>query len=139
MEEPFFADKSKKPSDADLAKALGGAKRHWDALRVHALAAIPGVTEEWKCYAGLSGWTLVLRSKRRSLVYLRPLAKHFMASLAFGAKAVAAAEASDLPARVIEMIQTAPEYPEGRAVRLNVKTAADAKVVEQLLAIKAAN
>jgi hypothetical protein len=139
MEEPLFADKSKAPSEASLSKALGRAKRHWDAVRTHALAAMPGVAEEWKCYAGLSGWTLILRNKRRNLAYLRPLAKHFGVSFAFGGAAVAAAEQSDLPAAVIEMIRTAPQYPEGRAVRVDVKTAADAQVVQKLLAIKADN
>jgi hypothetical protein len=139
VEEPVFADKSKLPSDAQLAKTLGRAKRYWDAFRAQALAAIPGGEAEWKCHAGLSGWTLVLRCKRRNLAYLRPLAKHFSVSFAFGAAAVAAAEQSDLPAPVIEMIRAAPQYPEGRAVRVDVKTAADAEVVQKLLVIKAEN
>jgi hypothetical protein len=138
MEEPVFADKTHTPDDADLAKALGRTKGHWDKLRAYA-AAIPAVVQEWKCYTGKSGWTLVLKDKRRNLLYLRPLAKYFKASFALGPHAVKVAEQSDLPAKVIDMIRAAPTYPEGRAVRVDVKTAADAGVVRKLLAIKVAH
>jgi hypothetical protein len=138
MEEPIFADKSHMPDDADLAKALGRAKGHWDKLREYA-KSFPAVVQEWKCYTGQSGWTLVLKDKRRKLLYMRPLLKYFKASFALGPQAAKAAEQSDLPAKVIDMIRAAPTYPEGRAVRVDVKTAADAGVVRKLLAIKVAH
>ena len=138
MDEPVFSDKSHLPEDAELAQALGRTKGQWDKLRAYA-GAIPAATQEWKCYAGKSGWTLVLKDKRRNLLYLRPLAKFFRASFAFGPQAVLAAEQSDLPAKVIAMIRAAPQYPEGRAVRVDVKTAADAAIVRKLLAIKVDN
>ena len=117
---------------------LSRTKGHWDKVCAYA-RAIPAATQEWKCYAGKSGWTLVLKDKRRNLLYLRPLAKFFRASFALGPQAVEAAEQSDLPAKVIAMIRAAPRYPEGRAVRVDVKTAADAAVVQKLLAIKLAH
>ena len=136
MEEPVFTDKAHLPDDADLAQTLGPTKRHWDTVRARALTAAPAATDAWKCYAGKSGWTLVVRDKRHNLLYMRPLAEHFMASLAFSPQAVTAAKQSDLPAKVIEMIRAAPQGPEGRAVRMDVRTAADAGIVLKLLAIK---
>ena len=75
----------------------------------------------------------------RNLLYLKPLQKRFMAGFALGEKAVQAAEQSNLPDSVVEMIRRAPEYPEGRAVRVEVKTAADVKIAKRLLAIKMEN
>jgi len=49
---------------------------------------------------------------------------------------VQAAEQSDLPTDVIEMIRQAPKYPEGRAVCVEVKSARDLKVAKALLDIK---
>lgn len=139
MDEPVFADKSQKPSDADLARALGAAKRRWDDFTAHAAAAAPAASPEWKFYSGKSGWVFLLRGKKRNVVYLRPLEKCFLVSFAFGEKAVQAAELSELPAEIIESVRQAPKYPEGRAVRLDVKSAAQVKVAKKLLAIKLEN
>ena len=136
MDQAVFPDKSHLPQDADLARALGQAKRHWDDLVAHARGASPTATPEWKYYGKKFGWTFVLRGKRHNLLYMKPVGKSFSTSFAFGEKAVQAALESDLPAKVIEMIRQSPKYPEGRAVRMAVTSAADAKVVKRLLSIK---
>lgn len=139
MEEPIFADKAHKPDDVDLAQALGRTKHHWDTLVAAAQQAAPHATATWKHYAGKSGWTFVVRGKRNNVIYMRPLARHFIAAFAFGAAAVDAALQSDLPAPVLELLRSAPQYPEGRAVRIAVKSAADAAIVKRLLTIKVEN
>jgi hypothetical protein len=139
MEEPIFADKHHRPDEADLARVLGPAKRHWDALVAHIRKAIPEATAEWKHYAGKSGWTFVVRDKRRNLLYMKAAAKRFGVSLAFNDKAVQAAEESDLPAHVVAPIRQSPKYPEGRAVRIEVASAADLAIAKKLLAIKTAS
>jgi len=139
MEEPVFPDKSHSPTDADLKKVLGRTKTHWDRLAAYATDVAPDEKPEWKYYSKKSGWTLVVKGKRRNLVYMCPLAKCFSANFAFGEKAVKATEASDLPVDVVRMVRKAPKYPEGRAVRHEVRTAADVKVVKKLLMIKIDN
>ncbi len=140
MEEPVFPDKSHMPQDADLARILGRTKRHWDNLRTHALDADPAATPEWEFYSQKSGWTFLLRGKRRNVLYMRPTASHrFTVTFMFGKKAAQAAEESDLPDHVVEMISRAPQYPEGRAVRIEVTKAADVKIAAKLLAIKMDN
>ena len=140
MDEPVFPDKSHLPTDADLARVLGRTKRHWDNLKAHALEANPTATPEWKFYSKKSGWTFLLRGKRRNVLYLQPIGKRrFTAGFMFGKKAVQAAEQSDLPDHVIEMIRQAPQYPEGRAIRVEVTTAADVKITKMLLAIRRDN
>ncbi len=133
----MFPDKSHVPQDVDLARILGRTKHHWDNLRAHALDADPAATPEWKFYSQKSGWTFLLRGKRRNVLYMRPSASHsFTVTIMFGKKAAQAAEQSDLPDHVVEMIRLAPQYPEGRAVRIEVTKATDVKIAKRLLAMK---
>jgi hypothetical protein len=139
MDEPLFSDKSHRPTDADLAKALGPAKRHWDGFVAHIHDVNADGTAEWKHYPGKSGWTFVVRDQCRNLAYIKPAAKRFTVSFAFSDQAVSAAEHSDLPTKVVQPIRESPKYPEGRAVRIAVTSAASAAVARKLLAIKLAN
>jgi hypothetical protein len=139
MDEPVLADKAHRPTDADLAKVLGPAKRLWDSFSAHIQKVNTGGTAEWKHYAGKSGWTFLVRDKRRNLAYVKPLAKRFLVSFAFNDRAVAAAEHSGLPPKTLQLIREAPKYPEGRAVRVEVASAADAATARKLLAIKIAH
>ena len=138
MVEPVFPDKSCPPKDADLARVLGRTKKQWDDI-AEAAAALPEAKPEWKHYGKKSGWVFVIRGKRTNLMYMIPHDKYFGASFAFGEKAMQAALESDLPAAIIEMVRAAKKYPEGRAVRLQVKSAAEAKAAKKLLAIKIEN
>ena len=139
MAGPVFPDKSHLPTGADLKSVLGRSKIHWDKLTAFAAEAAPGEQPEWKYYSKKGGWTFVVKGKRRNLVYMCPLAKCFSANFAFGEKAVKATAASDLPVDVIKMVRNAQKYPEGRAVRYEVRTAADVKVVKKLIRIKIDN
>ena len=56
-----------------------------------------------------------------------------------GEKAVAAAHASDLPQSLLEIIDGSQKYAEGRAVRLELRSAADLDNVTAVAAIKMAN
>lgn len=51
---------------------------------------------------------------------MTPCAGHFLVSLALGEKAVAQARRARLPGEVIEAIDAAPRYAEGRGFRVAV-------------------
>lgn len=136
MDEPLFANKSHRPTEAELAKALGPAKRSWDGLVASLRDGAPQCAADWKHYAGKTGWVFVARRQRRNVLYLKPLERRFLASLALSDAEVRAAEQADLPPELVESIRTSPKYPEGRPARVEVSTAADAKIVRALLAIK---
>lgn len=135
-EERVFLDRSHQPTDDDLAGALGRVKTHWDNLTTYAMKENPDAKPEWKCYTKKSGWTYVLRGKRRNVFYLTPLNKCFWVGFLFAEKTVDAAEQSDLPEPVLEMIRQAPKYPEGRGIRLTVSKAADVKTAKKLLKLR---
>ncbi|MDH4195925.1 MAG: DUF3788 domain-containing protein [Candidatus Aminicenantes bacterium] len=134
-----FFEKSKSPTDKDLAEALGPAIGLWHELRRLIAQQFVPLTEEWVFGGKNYGWSLRLKQKKRAVLYMKPLPGYFLASFAFGEKAVQAAHQGDLPASVLKTIDDAPKYPEGRAVRMEVKSARDVRAVLKLAAIKMAN
>lgn len=139
MPDNAFIGKPEPPNDAQLAEVLGSTKSLWDRLIAN-LARKHDVTEqEWKAYSRKSGWTLRLKRKDRTIVYLSPYRGSFLAAFALGDRAVAAAQRSGLPESVIGIIAEARRYAEGTAVRIEVKRASDMASVEALAAIKLAH
>ncbi len=133
-----FDDKSKQPHDADLKTTLGDSYVLWNDLKMH-ISSQYSASPEWSFYSKSSGWTLRLKTEKRAVLYMTPCKGHFLASFALGEKAVKIAHESDLPADVLQVIDTAKKYVEGRAVRLEVRSAEDVRDIEKLAAAKMAN
>ena len=68
--------------------------------------------------------SLALQQKRRTVLCVVPCPGYFVASFALSDRACQAATESRLPAQVRDLIQRAPQYPEGRALRLAVRALA---------------
>ncbi len=135
----LFEDKQKKPKPAQIDEALGRSAMHWKGLIAHAEEAFAPLTQEWGFAGAKWGWSLRLKKKKRTIVYLTPRAKHFVAGFALGEKAVRAAHDEGLPGWVLETIEAAPKYAEGRGVRLEVRVKKDLEGVKQVAAVKRAN
>lgn len=134
-----FIGKTKKPTDEELAAALGPAKALWDQL-VADLAHENGVdVQEWSSYSPKAGWALRLKRKKRTIVWLSPCQGSFRVMFILGDRAVKAARQSKLPQRVIKIIDEAPRYPEGTGIRMNMKGPKDIAVVKKLAVIKLEN
>ena len=133
-----FDDKSRSPRDDELAATLGRAFVSWNELRKIIASRFTPLSEEWG-FTKSAGWGLRLRQPARTVLYMTPCNSYFLASFALGEKAVKAAHESDLPASILEIIDNAKKYAEGRAVRLEVRTAKDVRNVEKLAVIKMAN
>ena len=132
-------DKSKPPTDGDLAKALGRSKARWDELIAHIEATYAPVTYKWLPPYKEFAWVLRLIRKKRTILYLTPCRRYFLCAFVLGGKATDAARAAGLPADVMAIINDAPVYGEGRGFRLEVRTKADVETMKQLAAIKMAN
>ncbi|MHC4470886.1 MAG: DUF3788 domain-containing protein [Planctomycetota bacterium] len=139
MEPSAFCDKSKVPHDDEVAEVLGRARGNWDALRAHLAETCDPLIEAWKFSGKKYGWALKLEHKKRAVLYLTPMKGLFRAGAALGDKAVAAARESDLPPDVVEAIDSAKKYMEGRPVRIEVRNEKDLAVVKKIAAIKLAN
>ncbi|MGA3285440.1 MAG: DUF3788 domain-containing protein [Verrucomicrobiota bacterium] len=134
-----FIGKPQKPTEAELAAALGPAKALWDQL-LASLADEHNLTvQEWNSYSRKAGWSLRLKHKERNIVYLSPCRDCFRVMFILGDKAVQAARQSDLPQSVIKIINAAKRYAEGTAVRIEIKKAKDIETVTKLAGIKLAH
>jgi hypothetical protein len=134
-----FINKLTEPTDADLAAALGPAKAVWDQLLTDLAQETGANIHEWKCYSPKRGWSLRVKCKARTIVWLAPSEDCFNVSFILGKQAMQAARQTKLSRRVVKVMDEAPKYPEGTGIRLGVKTAKDAEPVKRLAAIKLAN
>ena len=134
-----FDNKSKMPQKDELARALGHSSTHWESLKDHLASEYEPLTETW-IYSGKPwGWALKLMHKKRAVLYLTPCDGYFFAGFALGEKAVKAAHQSDLPVSVMNIIDSAKKYAEGRAVRVEIRSAKAVGVIKKLISIKMAN
>ena len=134
-----FINKTKPPTDAQLAAALGAAKPTWDQLLASLAQEIEANVHEWKCYSPKWGWSLRVKRKARTIVWLSPSAGDFEVLFILGEAAMLAAQQTRLPQRVVQIINEAPKYPEGFGVRLRVKSRRDLAALRKLAMIKLAN
>ncbi len=135
----IFDDKSAAPSDTALAEALGRTSKLWNDLKVALYTQYDPLTEKWGFAGAKWGWSMGLKHKKRTVLYLTPCKRHFLVGFALGEKAVKVAHLSDLPREVLDIIDAAPRYAEGRGVRLEVRYKKDVAAVLKIAAIKMAS
>ena len=134
-----FIGKTAKPSADELDSALGSSAIVWDQL-IDWLEKEHGVNiQEWNSYSIKSGWSLRLKLKKRTIVWLAPCQGCFRVAFILGDRAIEATKQIDLPAEVAAAIAQAPKYPEGTGIRLVVKRASDLIAIRKLAAIKLAH
>jgi hypothetical protein len=132
-------DKTATPDDRAVAEVLGPASALWDDLRDALQAAHGPLVQEWNHSGKAYGWSLRLKQKSRTLVYMTPCREYFLASCALGEKACRAAHESRIAPAVLAAIDAAPRYAEGRGIRIDVRRKQDVHGVRQLVAIKASH
>jgi hypothetical protein len=133
-----FIGKKTRPTEAEVAAALGSIAALWKQL-VDWMAEQGAGESEWNSSGAKYGWSLRLKQKKRNIVYLSPCEGCFRVSFALGDKAVAAARKSDLAKSTIKLLDEAPRYAEGTGVRLMVKADKDLAAIKKLALIKMAN
>jgi len=98
-----FIGQPAQPTDAEIAAALGPTAETWKQL-LDWLAAQGASIQEWKSSSPKYGWSLLLKLKKRTIVYLAPCDGCFRVSFVLGDRAVAAARQSDLPKPVLKLL-----------------------------------
>jgi hypothetical protein len=134
-----FDDKAKKPSKRALRTTLGRTSTHWDNLIAHIASEYSPLAETWNFAGAAWGWSLRLKQKKRTVLYMTPCRGHFLVGFALGEKAVKAAHDSGLPDEVLSLIDEAKKYAEGRAVRLEIRNKRNLEVAKAIAAVKMAN
>lgn len=136
------ASPAPRPPDVEaLANLLGRSVVVWEDLHREIGKEFGPLDEKWSFSAKTGTWLLQLKQRKgkRTILYLSPGPKQFLASFALGEKACRAAQATLLPQPILDAIDSAPRYPEGRGVRLIVRTKKDMEGARQLARIKMAN
>ena len=133
---PRSAKKPPPPLEADITAALGSSRDLWDELLHQVCRDFAPLTEEWVFSGRKHGWALRLKRRDRAVLYLKPLEQSFRVSLALGPRAVEGARRAQLSAPILRLIEEAPQYPEGKAVRLEIRGPKDIRVALQLAAIR---
>jgi hypothetical protein len=130
-----FIGQKEQPTADELAAVLEDTQTFWSQL-VADMAAQGVDIQEWNSYSLKAGWALRLLRKKRRILYLSPQKGCFQVLLIFGDKAVQAAHEDGLPKGILKRIDEGQRYPEGTAVRIDVKSARDVEVVKKLAALK---
>jgi hypothetical protein len=134
-----FIGKSERPSEPDLAKALGPVKPVWDGLLADLEAELGVSLQEWTSYSLKAGWSLRLKRGKRTIVWMAPCEGCFRVAFILGEKAVLAARQCGLSAAALRALDEAEKYPEGTGVRLLIKGPKDVPTVKKLAVVKLAN
>lgn len=131
-----FDDKTKKPTAAELEEMLGRTSAHWVELLAHVSTECAPLDETWSFAGAKWGWSLRLKQKKRTVLYMTPCKRHFLVGFVLGEKAVKAAHAADLPDSILAAIDGARKYVEGRGVRIEIRGKKDLEAVKELAAVK---
>ena len=127
-----FINRPKPPTGAEWAAALGPAKAVWDQLLADLAQECGANVQEWNSYSPKAGWSLRVKRKKRTIVWLAPCLGCFRVAFIFGDKAMQALRQCKWPKRVMD---EAPKYPEGTGIRLEVKSSRDIGTLKKLAAI----
>jgi hypothetical protein len=135
----FFDDKTSPPTEAELKRVLGKSHKPWCRLRATIEKQFTPIVVEWGFASKSTGWGMRLKAEKRAVLYMTPCLDYFLASFALGEKAVKAAHAAGLPESILDAIDKAPKYAEGRGVRIEVRTLSEVAAIVTLAEIKMAN
>ena len=131
-----FRDDGCPPTEDAVRRALGGAHATWVQLLGLVAERVGPVIAIWKYTSSNTGWSLRVVHNDRVILYMTPQQGEFIVSFALGERAVAAARAARLSARVLEAIEEAPRYAEGRGVQIRVRDGRYIRTLTRLAQVK---
>ena len=124
------------PTEDAVRYVLGLAYATWAQLPSLVAQRIGPVSEVWKSSNANTGWGLRILQQDRVILYMTPQPRQFIVSFALGERAVAAARTAKLSAHVLEAIEDAPRFAEGRGIRIAVRDSRDVQTLTRLAEIK---
>ncbi len=83
-----FDDKTRQPEPDDLARMLRRTGVHWSDLIAHMAAEYPPLEQAWGFAGAKWGWSLRLKQKKRTVLYMTPCKGYFLVGFALGEKAI---------------------------------------------------
>jgi hypothetical protein len=132
----IFIDKLKTPNDYDLKSGLKDCYWWWKELENYTLELDSQNNRLWKYTSEKFGWGFQIKDKKRAIVYLLPRDKYFKVGLVFGMKAVKKIMSTNIHDSIKKLINDAPEYAEGKGIRIDVKDDSLLNDIKELIQIK---
>jgi hypothetical protein len=136
MAEGAFDDPKRKPISTDIERELGRSWLAWNSLTSWLSEDFSSLTDEWRFTGEQCGWSLRIKRKKRTIIYLLPCRKYFRVTLILGDKAVKKALQSALPNSLVKEIRLAKKYPEGRVLRFEIRFKEELPTLMQLVDAK---
>ncbi|HSG29560.1 MAG TPA: DUF3788 domain-containing protein [Candidatus Krumholzibacterium sp.] len=133
-----FMDEENAPDREGLSEVLGVAMICWDDLRAYLAEKYDPLEEIWKFGGAKYGWTLRMIHKKRTILYMTPVKGEVLVGFVLGEKAVKIARELGVDPDVMEIVEEAPRYAEGRGVRIGVRSKADLQGIKKLAEAKMA-
>lgn len=131
-----FSDADAAPSRADLTKALGTAAPLWTAFVKGIERQAGTVRQRWNFSGVKFGWSLRLMRGDRILVYVTPQAGKFLVGLVLAKKATQPDIVKRLSPAAAKLIENAPQYAEGRGLRMAVASRVTLRTALEIAALK---
>lgn len=135
----LFPDKSVVPDVTNLKAAISDTYPLWLKIVDYVHDQYPKAVDDWH-YPGVKyGWSFRIKDKKRAIVYLIPKDNYFKAALVFGGKAMDAIRNSNVSKVIIDELENAKVYAEGRGIRIDVKDESVMDDILRLIEIKLTN
>ena len=135
----IFQNKEFKPTDQDLINKLGATYNLWVRILNFVLEKYPNAIEEWKYSGKKFGWSFRIKDKKRVIIYLLPRDQYFKVAFVFGPKATDNIRNSNISSHIINELEQAAQYAEGRGIRIEVRNDLILSDIQKLVDIKLAN
>ncbi|MFC2129266.1 DUF3788 domain-containing protein [Bacteroidota bacterium] len=132
----IFVDKSIVPTDKDLHGPLGDTYPIWQDIKSLVKKKYPEPIEEWNYPGKNYGWSFRMKDKKRAIIYFLPRIGYFMVAFVFGDKAMEKIRISGISPKIIEDLEGARKYAEGRGIRIEIRDDSKMDDIEKLIDIK---
>jgi hypothetical protein len=135
---PFscFLDRTHEPSRASVRKVLARALPAWDDLEAH-LAETYGLKGSLHfMYGERYGWALRFYRSSRLILAMYPNRSHLTVQVILGRAQIAVATAMALPPFIVNVLEAAKDYPEGKWLFIPVRSVKSARELRDLIALK---
>lgn len=135
----IFIDKSIVPLDMDLVEPLADTYPTWQKIKEVVKEKYPDPLEEWNFPGKNYGWSFRMKDKKRAIIYFLPRSGYFMVAFVFGDKAMEKIRISGIAPEIIEELEGARKYAEGRGIRIEIRDESKLDDIRKLIDIKLAH
>lgn len=131
-----FTNRAHEPGRRAAMQILARARAAWDDLETHLAETYSLRGSFYFMYGERYGWALRFRRAGRTMIAMYPNRSLVTVQIILNNAQVAAARAMGLPTRVLAVLESAKDYPEGRWLFIPVKSLVAARELRALVALK---